>query len=100
MIVDEPSLDPSEPPKRWQITELTDSAQLRREGAALRHCVASYVYNCSRGVSSIWSLRSWRGEKIRHLLTVEVNQQGRAVVQARGRDNRWPAGKPLEFLRG
>jgi hypothetical protein len=41
MLVEEPSEDASAPPRRWQMMELTNSAQLRAEGAALNHCVAS-----------------------------------------------------------
>lgn len=32
------------------ITELTDGGQLRKEGAELHHCVASYADRCFRGV--------------------------------------------------
>jgi hypothetical protein len=78
--------------------ELTDSVQLRNEGAALHHCVASYAYRCHRGASRIWSLRLWQGEKVRHVLTVEVDPKKRAVIQARGRANRFPSGRALELL--
>ena len=88
----------SEIPRRWQMMELTDSAQLRREGAALRHCVGSYAGRCYRGTSSIWSLRLWQGEKIHHVLTVEVDPKRRAVIQARGLANRAAFGKPLRLL--
>jgi hypothetical protein len=94
----EPSREDSETPRRWQMMELVNSAQLRREGAALHHCVASYADRCRRGVSSIWSLRFWQAEKIHHVLTVEVDPRRRAVVQARGRANRVAAGRPLRLL--
>src|SRR6185369_14325462 len=57
MLLEEPSQDASAPPRRWQMMELTNSAQLRTEGAALHHCVASYDGRCCRGMSRIWSLR-------------------------------------------
>jgi len=98
MLLEEPSLDASAPPKRWQMMELTNSEQLRMEGAALHHCVASYVDRCCRGMSRIWSLRSWRGDKVRHVLTIEIDPKRRAVVQARGSANRFPSGKPLQLL--
>jgi hypothetical protein len=85
-------------PRRWRMTELTDNAQLRSEGAALHHCVASYADRCYRGSSSIWSLRFWRGEKIHHVLTVEVDPAKRAIIQARGRANRAASGKSLQLL--
>ena len=98
MVLEEPSRDASDPPKRWQMMELTNSAQLRAEGAALHHCVASYDDRCYRGMSRIWSLRMWQGEKIHHVMTIEVDPKRRAVVQARARANRAAAGKPLRLL--
>jgi len=98
LLFDEPSRDGSEPPRRWHMMELINSAQLRREGAALHHCVASYADRCYRGSSSIWSLRFWQAEKVHHVLTVEVDPRRRAVVQARGRANRAPTEKPLRLL--
>ena len=97
-MIEEPSEDPSAPPIVWQLIELTNGAQLRTEGTALHHCVASYADRCWRGASRIWSLRVHRGEKVRHVLTVEVDMKRRAVVQARGRGNRVPSGKPLRLL--
>ena len=98
MQLEEPSADDSAPAKRWQIIELTNSAQLRAEGAALRHCVASYDERCLRGISHIWALRFWRDEKLHHVLTIEIDPKRRAVVQARGRANRTAFGKPLRIL--
>ena len=98
MLVEEPSADASAPPRRWQMMELTNSAQLRAEGAALNHCVASYADRCSRDLSRIWSLRFWQGEKIHHVVTIEVDPKRRAIVQARGRSNRVASGKPLRLL--
>lgn len=98
MFVEQPAADPSEPSAVWQLTELTNGAQLRVEGSSLRHCVASYADRCWRGTSRIWSLRVRRGEKVRHVLTIEVDLKRRAVVQARGWRNRRPAGTPLRLL--
>jgi hypothetical protein len=98
LLFEEFSRDGSEMPRRWQMMELINSAQLRREGAALNHCVASYADRCYRGISSIWSLRFWQAEKINHVLTVEVDPRRRAVIQARGRANRAASGRPLRLL--
>lgn len=98
MVLEEPGFDASDPPKRWQMIELTNSAQLRAEGAALHHCVASYDDRCCRGLSRIWSLRLWQGEKLHHVMTIEVDPKRRAVVQARSRANRAASGKPLRLL--
>ena len=99
MLMEDPSRDPSLPPTVWQLMELTNGAQLRTEGAALHHCVASYADQCWRGTSRIWSLRLRRGDKVRHVLTIEVDMKRRAVVQARGWGNRKATGKPLRLLR-
>ena len=98
MVVEDASLDESVPPKRWQMVELTNSLQLRTEGAALHHCVASYAGLCQRGISRIWSLRCRQGEKIQHVLTIEIDPKRHAIVQARGRANSPPSGKPLRLL--
>jgi len=97
-LIEEPRLDEAEMPKRWQMVELINSAQLRDEGAALQHCVSTYAPLCCRGNSSIWSLRRWRSEKVRPVLTIEVDLKKHAVVQARGLANRSAAGKPLRLL--
>jgi hypothetical protein len=98
LLFEELSRNESEIPRRWQMTELTDSARLRREGAALHHCVASYADRCYRGISSIWSLRLWQGEEVHPVLTVEVDPRRRAVIQVRGRANRAASGKSLRLL--
>ncbi len=98
LLFEEPSQDDSKMPRRWQMMELINSAQLQREGTALHHCVASYADRCYRGTSSIWSLRFWQAEKINHVLTVEVDPRRRVVIQARGRANRAAFGKPLRLL--
>jgi hypothetical protein len=98
LLIVEPSRDRPESPRRWQMLELTNSAQLRMEGSALHHCVASYADRCYRGASSIWSLRLWQGEMVRHVLTVEIDLKRRSVVQARGKANRAASGRSLQLL--
>jgi hypothetical protein len=98
MLIEEPAVDPSAPPIVWQLIELTNGEQLRTEGAALHHCVGSYADRCWRGLSHIWSLRVQRGDKVRHILTIEVDLKRRTVVQARGFQNRLATGKALRLL--
>ena len=97
-LLEEPRRNEEETPRRWHMMELIDSAQLREEGISLHHCVRSYAYRCNCGTSSIWSLRIWRGEKKRSMLTIEVDPKKRAIIQARGRANRLASGKPLKLL--
>jgi hypothetical protein len=100
LVVEERAQDGADSPGRWQMMELTNSEQLRMEGAALHHCVGSYADRCCRGLSSIWSLRFQRGEKLHHVLTIEVDPKRRVIVQARGWANRPASGKPLRLLQG
>lgn len=95
---EEPSQESSAPPVTWHLTELTNGVQLRTEGTALHHCVASYAERCWGGTSRIWSLRLRRGEKVRHVLTVEVHMKKREVIQARGWGNRLASGESLRVL--
>jgi hypothetical protein len=96
--VEVPSSDLDQSPTVWELTELTNSGQLRAEGDALRHCVASYGYSCWKGRSRIWSLRRRRGLACRPVVTVEVNPLSRTIVQARGLRNRRPSGRLLGIL--
>jgi PcfJ-like protein len=98
MVLETPPEDPGAAPVSWELTELTNSAQLRAEGAALRHCVASYSHSCWRGTSRIWSLRRRRDAEVRSIVTVEVNPARRMIVQARGFRNRRPSGKALQLV--
>ncbi len=41
----------------WTIRELLSSGALHREGAAMRHCVATFARACARREASIWSMR-------------------------------------------
>jgi hypothetical protein len=76
-------------PKLYAVTELLGAEELQEEGAAMGHCVASYWPLCRSGGRSIWSLTVEDvEERVVRLLTVEVCNWRREVVQARGRCNR------------
>ena len=98
MAVEVSQEDPAAEPAFWEVTELTSSAQLRAEGAALQHCVASYGHLCWRGTSRIWSLRRRRGVGARSVMTIEVDTLRRTIVQARGFRNRRASGKALGIV--
>ena len=71
----------------YQITELLDSRDLRDEGNAMGHCVASYILSCKEGRSAVYSMvRVEKGELTREA-TIEVGVEGRKVLQARKRFN-------------
>jgi hypothetical protein len=69
----------------WTVLELTTNKALQEEGSEMRNCVRTYVEGCQRGTTSIWSLRirSGRNARFRSLLTIEVNNTRRAIVQLR-----------------
>jgi hypothetical protein len=82
---------------QWRIVEIIDGLSLAEEGRAMRHCVRSYQDACFKGATSIWSLRvTLSGSPtVRRLLTIEVNNQRRSIVQVRGNCN-----QPLTAMRG
>ena len=81
----------------WRVVEITDCMALAEEGRAMRHCVRSYQSACLKGETSIWSLRHAFSDNptVRRLLTIEVNNHRRAIVQVRGTCN-----QPLSAMRG
>jgi hypothetical protein len=99
MTIEIPPVDPSGAPTRWQFVELTNSEQLKAEGRALQHCVASYASRCWRGACRIWSLRSIRADKVRSIVTLEIDLVKRAIVQARGFGNSYPSSRRLQIIR-
>jgi hypothetical protein len=74
----------------WTVLELTTNKALQEEGSEMRNCVRTYAEGCQRGTTSIWSLRirSGRNARFRSLLTIEVNNARRAIVQVRGMCNK------------
>lgn len=79
----------------WTIQELLSSKELNEEGKAMHHCVATYAPVCVRGTCSIWSLGLAESHDPvrRRIMTIEVNNEQRMIVQARGRFNSLPGQK-------
>jgi hypothetical protein len=75
----------------WTMREILQAEDLFEEGKRMRHCVSSYAELIMEGWNSIWSLRC---DGVR-ALTVEVENKGRRIVEARGVCNRAP--KPFEL---
>ncbi len=84
---------------QWTIHELVTSQQLYAEGRMMHHCAGSYAKRCVSGERSIWSLRALdldadeENQVQEHVLTIEVDNQKRAVVQHAGKFNLKPFGK-------
>jgi hypothetical protein len=73
--------------ERFVVRQLKRAEDLVMETRAMRHCVSAYAAKCIAGHASIWSLRRCTNEGIDRLLTIEVDEQRRAV-QVRGFANR------------
>lgn len=84
--------------REWRFIELTSRTQLKAEGSALRHCVATYAKRCWRGTCQIWALRFIRGAKARSVVTLEIDPTKRAIVQVRGFRNRQPSPEELQII--
>ena len=69
----------------WTVDEILTSKALAAEGSDLRHCVYSYVRAIEQGNTAIWSLRC-DGQRA---VTIEVRNDARQIVQARGARNRY-----------
>lgn len=87
---------------RWRdtsylIQELCNADDLNNEGAAMGHCVGSYVHQCVSGATSIWSLRALRDGRWKSYVTIEI--RNRSIVQAAGRFNSRPEMEYAEVMR-
>lgn len=72
----------------WAVQEILSSKELMAEGRALRHCVYSYRWQVEAKRTSIWSLSGGLEGAMEKLITLEVSNATRAIVQARGAHNR------------
>ncbi len=85
--------------KTWRIRELRSSKELNTEGRAMQHCVASYARSCHAGRTSIWTLELQEKTEVAKMLTLEVAQSTKLIVQARGLRNRVATTKELNIIR-
>jgi hypothetical protein len=85
----------------WRVEEILTAQDLFEEGRRMGHCVYSYAHAVESGSTSIWilTMEDGTGPTGRWaMLTVEVRNAMRAVVQARGRFNRMPDDEELKVL--
>ncbi|HEY1958798.1 MAG TPA: PcfJ domain-containing protein [Polyangiaceae bacterium] len=85
----------------WRVDEIRSTTDLFHEGRRMGHCVFSYAHAAASGATSIWSmtLEDGKGPTGRWaMLTIEVRNATRAVVQARGRFNRLPTRREVTIL--
>ena len=79
--------------KEWRIDNLVTLEELKAEGRAMKHCVASYADSCARGACSIWSL-NMNGKK---LISIELRKTN--ISQMRGKYNRIPDTKEMNVIK-
>ncbi|MDB5334537.1 MAG: hypothetical protein JWN70_156 [Planctomycetaceae bacterium] len=84
--------------KIWTATELLSSSALIAEGRKMKHCVATYARSCAQGLCSIWALETESIAGRSKVLTLEVLNQTRVLVQARGKCNVMPTQKERGIL--
>ena len=83
----------------YTIAELRSTQELAEEGAAMRHCVASYARPCAAGRSSIWSLRMRiESGRVVRLATIEVRARDGTIVQVRRQANKLPTDRETTIL--
>ena len=82
----------------WRIDEILTASDLRSEGHRMRHCVYSYSSSIVSGKCSIWSLSVKRNDGVYSVVTIEVENATRRIVQARGPCNRMPEPKAKELI--
>jgi len=86
----------------WEIEEVLTAKALAEESRRMGHCVYSYAWRIEKGDISIWSVQmeDGQGETGRwHMVTVEVRNDLRRIVQAKGRFNRSITPKELQVIR-
>lgn len=82
----------------WMIRQLMNGQALQRESEAMRHCVASYHYSCSKGLCTIWSLsRSEDGKNYQRSQTIEIDSSG-VIIQCRGLANSDPSAEEWKIV--
>ena len=85
----------------WRVGEILSSKDLLAEGRRMGHCVFSYARDIESGQTSIWSMTLEDGRGATGtwaMLTIEVRNELRRVVQARGRFNRQPTNAEHQIL--
>lgn len=82
----------------WTIDELLSDSELRVEGSIMKHCVATYIHDCARRKTSIWSMKMEQSRKRRRTLTIEVLPGSRMIWQAKGKCNAEPVGLAKRML--
>jgi hypothetical protein len=76
---------------------LISSVELTQEGQEMSHCVGMYSNQVRSGSCRILSIRSSRGGR-EERSTVEISQDGRSILQHRGRANSLPPHRHRQLM--
>lgn len=85
-------------PDRWIIQELRSSEELTKEGHVMNHCVGSYVSECFRRESAIYSLSRGKRNRRHRRATIEVDPKERKIVQVQRRSNFDPTAEDMRII--
>ena len=80
--------------RTWYVNELLSGKALNKEGSELKHCAASYARSVEEGRISMWSMT----EGHQKVITIEVHNQTKQIMQARGRFNRSCSNEEFRIL--
>jgi hypothetical protein len=83
---------------KWFIDEILTGKALMDEGRAMHHCVVSYASRITSGAVSIWSVVHQVSKGAERVLTIEVQNASRSIVQVRGACNRVATGTELNVV--
>jgi hypothetical protein len=83
---------------KYKVIQLLSYYDLRDEGNAMRHCVASYANYCMNGKSAIFSVQEYIEDQfVERVATIEIKENN--VVQVRGRYNRKPSDTVINVIK-
>ncbi len=83
---------------KWFVDEILTARALSEEGKKMHHCVLSYSPYISRGETSIWAVCHQTAFAAEKVLTLEVRNASRSIVQVRGVCNRLPFANELNVV--
>ncbi|MFN8673798.1 MAG: PcfJ domain-containing protein [Candidatus Sericytochromatia bacterium] len=79
----------------WKIEEILSSEKLLEEGRKMHHCVFTYSDEIESRETSIWSVK----QNKKRLLTIEVNNESKRILQIKGKFNRLPDKDETEIVK-
>lgn len=83
---------------KWFIDEILSGKALADEGRSMHHCVVSYSGYIMKGETSIWSMVHQTNANAEKVLTLEVKNATKQIVQIRGVCNRAAEARELNVV--